>query len=146
MLDTINSRDNREWIVGFELEIPLGNRAHRSQYYKAKEEVKKLEWHLRRIELNLVREVDNAVENIKTNYKRVSVTAVSTRLAQESLDAEIKRLEQGASTSHNVLDFQTELSIAKIREIRARIDLRKSIIDLYRIEGTLLKKLNIKVE
>ena len=145
-LDTIGSEDNREWIVGFELEIPLGNRASRSQHYKSKLEERKRELDLRRIELKLVREVDNAVENLKTNYKRVSVTVVSKRLAEEALEAEIKKLEQGSSTSHNVLEFQTELSLAKFREIRALIDLRKSIIDLYKVEGTLLNKLAIKIE
>ncbi|MCB1196141.1 TolC family protein, partial [bacterium] len=118
----------------------------RSGYFIAKHEIKKQEFELRKIELQLVQETDNAIQNIKTNYKRVSATAVSQRLAEEALAAEIKKLENGTSTSHNVLEFQNELSVARFNAIRAIVDLKKSIIDLFKVEGTLLDKLSITVE
>jgi len=145
-IDRINSQEEREWLLGVEVNIPLGNRQQVSQYRISKLELKKLEFEKKKIELNLVKEIDSAIANINTNYQRVEATMASRKLAKEALDAEINKLETGTSTSHDVLQFQEELSRARAQEIRAIIDLNQSIIELYRVEGTILNRLNIDFE
>ena len=145
-LDSMAADDTREWMLGVEVTIPLGNRLRRSNYQISKLELKKRELDFRKIELDLVREIDNAIANIHTNKKRVKATVASRILAEEALNAETKRLEAGTSTSHDVLQFQDELSQARIKEIRATLDLRKSYFELYRVEGTVLEELEIRLE
>lgn len=145
-LDSMAADDTREWILGVEVSIPLGNRLRRSNYQIARLDLKKSELEVRRIELDLVREVDNAIASILTDKKRVKATVASRILAEEALKAENKRLETGTSTSHDVLQFQEELSQARVKEIQAIIDLRKSYFQLYRVEGTVLEKLDIQLE
>jgi outer membrane protein TolC len=66
-------------------------------------------------------------------------------LAQESLEAERKKLEVGVSTSHDVLEFEEELTDAERREIVARIGYRKALINLGVAAGTILEENNIVV-
>lgn len=145
-IDHTFNEDTREWFLGVEVSIPLGNREPRSEYHIARYTARKLELEFRKVELNLVREVDNAIAQIKTNLKRVDATVASTKLAQEALDAEVKRFETGASTSHDVLQFQSQLSQAKVKEIQAVIDLNKSLFELMRVEGTLLDSVSVNVD
>ncbi|MDX9703471.1 MAG: TolC family protein [Candidatus Auribacterota bacterium] len=145
-LDSMAADDTREWLLGVEVTIPLGNRLRRSNYQISKLEMKKRELELRKIELDLVREVDNAVANIRTDHKRVKATVAARILAEEALKAETRRLETGTSTSHDVLQFQEELSRARVKEIQAIIDLRKSYFELYRVEGTVLEELDIEID
>ncbi len=145
-IDRLNSQEERAWLLGVEVNIPLGNRKPNSEYRISKLSLKQLEFELKKIELNLVKEIDNAIANIKTNYQRVEATMASRKLAKEALDAEINKLETGTSTSHDVLQFQDELSRAKAEEIRAIIDLNKSIFQLYLVEGTVLHRLEIDFE
>ncbi len=145
-LDKVASEETREWILGVEVKIPLGNRVAKSKSEISRIELKNLEYESDRIKLNLVRDVSNAVANVRTNFKRVKATKASRRLAEEALNSEIKKLETGASTSHDVLIFQEELSKAKIKEISSIIDLNKSLFELSRVEGTVLDKLGIELE
>ena len=94
----------------------------------------------------MVRDVSNAVASVRTNFKRVKATKASHKLAEEALNSEIKKLETGASTSHDVLLFQEDLSKAKIKEISSILDLNKSLFELLRVEGTVLDKLGIDIE
>ena len=145
-LDWMNAEDTREWILGVEVTIPFGNRLRRSEYQESLLKLKKLEYEMRVIELNLVKEIDDAIGNIRTNMKRIVATRASTKLADEALQAEIKKMESGASTSHNVLEFQEDLSRAKFKEVQAVIDYRKSLFELSRVEGDILEELNISVD
>lgn len=145
-LTTMESEREREWYLGVEVGIPLGNRVQRSAYEIARIQEKIQALEIKKMELGLVQEVDNAVGVIETNIKRVKATIAARKLAEEALTAEIHKLESGTSTSHNVLQFQDDLSQAKAHEISAIIDLNKSIFDLFRVEGTVLKKLSIDIE
>ncbi len=145
-IDKIGSEETREWILGVEVKIPLGNRIARSNYEISQIELKNLEYELKRINLDLVRDVSNAVANVRTNFKRVKATKASHKLSEEALNSEIKKLETGASTSHDVLLFQEDLSKARIKEISSIVDLNKSLFELLRVEGTVLDKLGIDIE
>ena len=146
VLDSMAAEDTREWILGVEVNIPFGNRLRRSEYQESLLKLKKLEYRMREIELSLVKEIDDAIGNIRTNMKRIVATRVSAKLADEALRAEIKKLESGVSTSHNVLEFQEDLSRAKFKEVQAVIDYRKSLFELSRVEGDILEELKISLD
>jgi len=92
------------------------------------------------------RGVDNAVGHVETNLKSVEAARAATRLAQESLDAEKKKLLAGTSTTFLVLQAQSQLATARSAEIRAEADYSESIVALDLAEGTILDKNNIVLD
>jgi outer membrane protein TolC len=130
--------ENREWLIGVVIKFPLGNRTAKSDLRVAQLEAKQSLLSLKRIEQDILVEIDNAITEVETNKKRIEAAMVSRRLAEEALRAEEIKLKQGLSTSHNVLDFQEDLTEARSREIIAVIDYNKSLVELSRAKGTVL--------
>jgi len=62
------------------------------------------------------------------------------------VDAELKKFENGMSTSFEVLRIQTDLADAQVAEIRAVLDYNKALADLERAKGTLLASKGMKLE
>jgi outer membrane protein TolC len=134
------------WAMGVVAKFPLGNRTAKGDLHIARLEASQALLNLKSLEQDILVEIDNAVTDVKTNEERIAVTRVSTRMAEEALKAEVIKLKAGLSTSHNVLDFQEDLTRAKSREIKAVIDYNKSRTELARVKGTLLEEEGIEFD
>jgi outer membrane protein TolC len=142
----VTDRDHPVWSVGLTATIPLGNRQADAAYRIAGLEEERAGLALRKVEQDVIVQVDNAVGQVQTNAKRVDATRVARRLAEESLKAEEAKLRAGASTSFLVLQAQSQLAAARSAEIRARADVGASLVDLARVEGTTLQKHHILLD
>jgi outer membrane protein TolC len=142
----LSARDHPAWSVGLTATMPLGNRQADAAYRIAKLEEARAGLGLRKLEQDIIVEVDNAVGQVQTNAKRVEATRVARRLAEESLTAEESRLRAGASTSFLVLQAQSQLAAARSAEIRAKADYGASLVNLARVEGTTLDKHHIELD
>jgi len=131
------------WLVGFRMEIPLGNRWARSNYEKSALELKKAETALTSLEKKIELEINEAIRQIETNQKRISVTREALRLSEKSLQAEEERMSLGMSTSVDVLRVQEELAAAQASETKAVIDYVNSLNSLDGVMGTLLENYRI---
>jgi outer membrane protein TolC len=146
--DAFNNFTSGNWVqyrVGFAFRYPLGNQAARSRFARARLEVDQAKAILERTEQRILVEVREAVRNVETNIKRVSVTRGARELAQKKLEAEEKKLAVGLSSVREVLRFQDDLSLEQSREIRALTDYNISLSNLDRAKGTTLERLNILV-
>jgi outer membrane protein TolC len=146
--DSFNHFSSGNWVqyqVGFTLRYPLGNQASRSRFTRARLEVEQAKVSLDRAEQRILVEVREAVRNVETNVKRVSVTRGARELAQRKLEAEEKKLAVGLSSVREVLRFQDDLSLEQSREIRALTDYKVSLANLDRAKGTTIERLNIVV-
>jgi outer membrane protein TolC len=146
--DAFNHYSSGNWVqyqVGFTLRYPLGNQASRSRFTRARLEVEQAKVSLDRAEQRILVEVREAVRNVETNIKRVSVTRGARELAQKKLEAEEKKLAVGLSSVREVLRFQDDLSLEQSREIRALTDYKVSLANLDRAKGTTIERLNIVV-
>ena len=66
-------------------------------------------------------------------------SAGQARAAAESVYAsEVRRFHNGASTTFLVLQRQVELAQARGAELEAQTDLNKAVVELQRVEGTIL--------
>ncbi|HET8760726.1 MAG TPA: TolC family protein [Nitrospiria bacterium] len=142
----LKDRNNPVWSVGLTATMPLGNRQADAAYRIARLEEERAGLTLRKLEQDIIVQVDNAVGRVRTNGKRVEATRVARRLAEESLKAEEARLRAGASTSFLVLQAQSQLAAARSAEIRAKADYGTSLVDLARVEGTTLAKHHITLD
>ena len=134
------------WLVGFVMEIPLGNRWAKNNYEQSKVEIEKAETVLRSLERKIELEIKEALRGITSNQKRISVTRESRRLSQKNLEAEEERMELGMSTSMDVLAVQEERAIAQTSESKAIVDYITSLDHLDRVLGTLLETYQIEVK
>jgi outer membrane protein TolC len=144
--DEAFSFDNRQWSAGLVITVPLGNQRARADHQTAKLELERAHVSLKRVEQTIVVDVDNAVSQARTNFKRIETARAGRKLAEEKLAAEKKKLDAGTSTSFFVLQFQQDLAQARATELRAILDYNKSLADLYNAEATVLEHHNIEVK
>jgi len=144
-LEELKSGDNYSYSVGIQVEYPLGNRAARSEMVMADLEKQKALYGVKDLENRVIQEVREAYRQIETNRKRIAAAEASRKLAEERLRSETRRFEVGLATNLDVLDFQEKLSVARSKELRARIDYQGSLVNLERVKGTLLESKGISL-
>jgi len=144
--DSMASGDYYNYTIGIKIEFPLGNRFAKSQYSKAKVESARAVTLLKDLENTVINEVREAVRQVYTDLERIKAAKATLRLAEEKLNAEEKKYEVGLSTTHDLLEFQDDLSRAESREAMARADCEKSLANLSRVKGILLEEHDIIVD
>lgn len=131
--------------IGVAFRYPLGNQAAKSRFIRARLEAEQAKALLQRVEQRILVEVREAIRNVATNIKRVSVTSGARELTQKKLEAEEKKLAVGLSTVREILRFQDDLSRAQSSESRALTDYNTSLANLDRAKGTTLSRLDIVI-
>jgi outer membrane protein TolC len=133
------------WTIGVTLSIPLGSLTSRADYVRAKMELEKSQLELENTEKQVYLEVKNAVRDIETNARRVQAYQLSRELAEQRLEAEVKKLNVGLTTNYFVLQFQEELTRERSLEVLSLIDYNLALARLEKAVGTSLEKRNIKI-
>jgi len=138
-IDNISSATQDNWNAQLTYRIPIGNRAAKSDYARARLLREQSEVDFSNQEQTIRVEVRSAVRGVTSGIKRVEAARVNVGLQQKKLEAEQKKFENGMSTSFEVLTFQNDLADAERAEIQARLDYIKSLAALERSKGTLLE-------
>lgn len=131
---------------GASLSIPLSNRAQRNTYRASKLERERLTLEMRKLEQTILTTIDNNVIAARTSFERVDSTKQARLYAEAALDAEQKKLQNGKSTSFQVLQLQRDLTAASSAEIQALADYNKALADLAQAEGSTLERRKIDVQ
>jgi outer membrane protein TolC len=125
---------------GVLLDVPLGNRAARARYKSAKADQDQSLLEYKRLEQQIMVQIDDSVKLIRSSFERVEATRAARAFAQEALAAEQKKLENGKSTSFFVLQFQRDLTARRSEEVRALADYNNALAQLAWREGTTLER------
>ena len=131
----LSDRDFPGYTVGLIFELPLGNAQYKGKENRTRQLNRLAVRTLRDRENEIANAVRDAVRNINFNAERVTVTARASAVAQRQLEAEQRRLQEGASTNFQVLQFQTDLAVAESQEIKARMDYAKATTKLFTVQG-----------
>jgi outer membrane protein len=129
-----------------EVTFPIGNVSGRAGASKAHLELRRARTQVRRLELDIVLEVREAIRNL---YSAVEGTEAAERrrlAAEEQRRAEAIRLEYGESTPFDVLLREEVLVDAESQKINALQLYHNSVTALDRAQGTILSNHNIAVE
>jgi outer membrane protein TolC len=94
----------------------------------------------------VLQEIDVALKLVQSSYDATESTRAARSYAEAALDAENKKLENGKSTSFNVLQLQKDLTTAASDEIRALSIYNKALHELYFSEGTTLERNKVALE
>jgi outer membrane protein TolC len=145
-LDRLSRGDSPYYSLGTDLRIPLGNRVARLNYKMTKTEREQLLLRAKKLEQEIMVEIDNAVKQAQTAYESVKATRDAEAYAEEALRAEEKKLENGKSTSFVVLQLQRDLTFARTAAINALAGYNRALAQLAFSEGTTLERNNLTLE
>lgn len=131
--------------VGIQFNLPMfGDKTSRAQYGRALVEGEKIEVQREQLEQNIQVDVRNAIQALRTAEARLRAAAVARENSAKQYESEQRKLDNGQSDVYQVLDRQTALMVARSNELRAQIELNKSIAELQRATGNSLKANNIE--
>jgi outer membrane protein TolC len=129
--------------AGFTINIPIRNRAAQALQVRGELELRQAEMRVQQIENQVRIEVRNAQFTVTQNHASVQAAQAAVELAKQSLEAEQKKYNLGASTSTNVLNYQSQLAAARSQLVSAEAAYEKAQVELDRATGLLLEHAGI---
>lgn len=136
-LDRALDGSDSSYSFGAVVRYPLLNRTAKAReaISREREEIARID--LKRVSQAIQLEFHTSFEAMKINHMRVKATEEARELANLSLEAEEKKLNAGSSSSFVVLRLQNDLASAEQRELIARTNYNRSVVEFNRLRGVL---------
>jgi outer membrane protein TolC len=131
--------------IGFNLTIPLRNRTAQADQARSLIEYRQSELRLEQLYTQIRMQVVNAQFALTNDRAQVKASIAAEDYAKQSLDAEIKKLRLGASTTANVLQQQRNLATAENTLIAAQGAYAKDRAGLYQTLASTLQHYGINL-
>jgi outer membrane protein len=145
-LSQIFGRNFPNYSVGLNLNIPIRNRSAQAQIINAELTYRQQQLGLQRLENQVRVDVQNALISLTQARAQYQSAAKQTVLQAQTLDAEQKKLELGASTIYNVIQDQQALTAAESNEVAAKAAYANAQVELERSTGQILNNNNISLD
>jgi outer membrane protein TolC len=131
--------------IGFSMTIPIRNRSAQAQQERSLMEYRQAELRLAQLYTQIRMQVVNAQFALTNDRAEVQSSLAARDYAQQSLDAEQKKLHLGASTTANVLLQERNLATGENNLIAANAAFAKDRAGLYQILATTLQHYGINL-
>jgi len=131
--------------VGFNVNIPIRNREAQSVQERSLMEYRQAELRLEQLYTQIRMQVANAMFALANDRAQVRAAQAARDYAQQSLDAEEKKLHLGASTTANVLQQQRNFAVAEDNLIAANAAYAKDRAGLYQTLASTLQHYGINL-
>ena len=131
--------------IGFNLNIPLRNRAAQADLINDELTLRQQQLALQRLENQVRVDVQNAVIALQQARARYQAAIKARVLQEQTVDAEQKKFALGASTIYNVILAQRDLANAQSMEVAAMSNYAKARVELDRATGQTLNNHNISM-
>jgi outer membrane protein TolC len=132
--------------IGLTLTIPLGNRIAQATQIRSRLAYRQSQLGLKSLENQIAIFVRQDAFTVEQNRARVGAAQKAQVLAQQTLDAEQKKYNLGASTYLNVLSDERDLAQAESNLVSTKINYAKSKVQLDRDTAQTLDRLNIVLD
>jgi outer membrane protein len=132
--------------VGVNILIPLGNRIAQSQQIRSRLAYRQSQLGLKSLENQIAIFVRQDAFTVEQNRARVAAAQKAQVLAQQTLDAEQKKYNLGASTYLAVLSDERDLAQAESNLLTSKTNYAKSKVQLDRDTAQTLDHNNIKID
>jgi outer membrane protein TolC len=140
------SRNYPDYSIGFQLSIPLRNRAGQADVIRDQLTLRQSELRQRQ-EINQIRvDVQNALIGLQQSRARFQAAQKSRVLQEQTLDAEQKKYALGASTIFFVIQAQRDLAQAQATEVAAQSAYNRARVSLDRATGRILDTYNVSLD
>jgi len=131
--------------VGFNINIPLRNRSAQADQARSLIEYRQSELRLEQLYTQIRMQVVNAQFALTNDRAQVKASVAAEDYARQSLDAEVKKLRLGASTTANVLLQERNLATAENTLIAANAAYAKDRAGLYQVLASTLTHYGINL-
>ena len=134
-----------EYNAQLSLTIPIRNRQAQSDNVTALLTARQDEVRYRQVVNNVAIDVHNTQIVLEQSRVTLQAAAKTRDLDQQTLDAEQKKYQLGASTLFNIVSDQNTLAAAASAEVRARMNLAEAKVNFDRAMGRTLEVYNITI-
>jgi outer membrane protein TolC len=134
------------WNVGVNIGVPVFNIRARADQRRSELEMQRVQLAGTQTRQNIAVEVRSAARAIDTASKEIAASHTARDAAQQNLEAERKRYENGMTTNFQVLQVQQQLSDARARELQALVSYNQAVAAYHRAVGDLLEIRNIRTD
>lgn len=129
--------------AGLAFAYPIGNRLAEADYRRARLSRTQAMESLHNLEQLVDLDVLLAHIDVQRTREQIAATRATRELRAETLRAETEKFRIGTSTGFLVAQAQRDLLESQIAEVRALVVHRQQLIELYRLEGSLLLRRSI---
>jgi outer membrane protein TolC len=134
------------WNIGLTIGVPIFNFSARAEKERARLDMELSQATETQTRQNIAVDVRTAARAIDTAAKNIFAARTAREAAEENVNAERKRYENGMSTNFQVLQIQQQLSDARGSELQALVGYNKAIAAYHHAVGDLLDTRNITVD
>ncbi len=146
VLAQLFGRNFPDYRVGVNLNIPLRNRAAQADYARDQLSLRQSQLGLQK-QINQVRaDVQNALISLQQARARYQAAVKQRVLEEQTLDAERKKYELGASAIYTVIQTQRDLTTAQSSEVAALSQYSQARVTLDTATGQILRKYEIDID
>jgi outer membrane protein TolC len=145
VLSQLFSRNFPNYAVGLNLNIPIRNRAAQAQLATDQLTYRQQQMVLQRLENQVRVDVQNAQIGVSNARAQLVAAQKAQVLQQQTLDAEQKKLDLGASTTYNVILAERDFVTAQSNTVAAEAAYAKARVELDRSTGQILYNNNISM-
>jgi outer membrane protein TolC len=146
VLTQIFSRNFPTYSAGFSLTIPIHNRAAQADVITSEINLRQQQVSMQRLENQVRVEVQNAVIGVQQARAQFRSASQGLVLQQQTVDAEQKKLDLGASTVYNVILTQRDLVTAQSNLVAAESAYAKAKVEMDRATGQTLNNNDISID
>jgi outer membrane protein len=129
----------RSWSFRVDISYPLGRSPAEAALAANRLQREQQATGIRDLETQVVASVREAGRQVATSLKRVESTKKARELAEQSLQAEEKRLAVGLSDTYRVLQLQRDLARQRVSELNAVIAYNRALIDFEAVQQVPLR-------
>jgi outer membrane protein len=126
--------------VGFALTLPIKNRSAQADNLRAQFEAQQTQVNLQALRNQAELAIRQAMISLVQGKAQIEAAQEAVVLAQQSMDAEQKKLGVGASTFYNVVLRQRDVTTAQYAEIQAADAYAKALVAMDQARGTMLER------
>ena len=138
------SDDHYDVLAGLTFEFPLGNRNPKARHKRASLSLLQAREALANLSQLVALDVQSAYIEVDTARQQIRASTATRKLEEEKVRVERERFRVGRSTSFLVAQAQRDLVRSRILEIRAVVTVLDALVNLYRLEGSLLERWGIR--
>jgi HAE1 family hydrophobic/amphiphilic exporter-1 len=129
--------------VGVQFSLPLRNRTAEANAATAAAEGRRLRALRDQAEMLIEADVRNSLQTAQSAQARYAASIMARESSEEQYASEQRQFQAGASTVFLVLQRQTDLIVARTREVRAKADLAVAAANIDRATAQTLDTLKI---
>lgn len=145
-LRQVFQNDFPSWTFGFQVGIPVTNVGARAEARRAELDLQQSRIDQAQMRQTITLDVRGAARDVDTAARSIVASRTAREAAEQNLEAERRRYENGMTTNFQVLQIQQQLSDARVRELQALVGYNKAVANYHRQVGDILEAHNIRID